>query len=163
MASQESPFVLYYYTYSLNAIMVRFTIEMRGTPRSGRPNMEMQFKLVDIGPDSAEQLSEHYLCNINSKGKVPTLANDKLLSKPMPESVDISWFLCDWYPSLLPSEHETKIRQLVTELHEINYPILTFGTESKYPQKIRQKVEDLLSQPSISNEYRNALLYKAQT
>ncbi|KAF2995482.1 hypothetical protein E8E14_003867 [Neopestalotiopsis sp. 37M] len=142
--------------------MVRTTFAMRGPPREGLPDMDMHFELVDISSKNPEQLTEHFLCKVNRDGQVPVLTNDEHLPKPMPESVDISFYLCDWYPRLLPREHEAVIRSLIKELHEINYGVLTFGTASKHPTKLVDKVEELLQQPALSDAYRSALERKAK-
>lgn len=123
--------------------------------------MDMRFELVNISPDNPEQLSEHFLCHVNREGQVPVLTNKPLLPEPMPESVDISYYICAWYPRLLPREHEAVIRSLVHELHEINYNVLTFGPGSQHPTRLAAKVEELLCQPEISDAYRHALEHKA--
>ncbi|KAI0168079.1 hypothetical protein BJ166DRAFT_521413 [Pestalotiopsis sp. NC0098] len=141
--------------------MVRTTFAMPGPPKQGLPDMDMRFELVNISPDNPEQLSEHFLCHVNREGQVPVLTNKPLLPEPMPESVDISYYICAWYPRLLPREHEAVIRSLVHELHEINYGVLTFGLGSQHPTRLAAKVEELLCQPEISDAYRHALEHKA--
>ncbi|ETS87868.1 hypothetical protein PFICI_01696 [Pestalotiopsis fici W106-1] len=158
----SSPFCLYYATYSICATMVRTTFAMRGPPREGLPDMDMRFQLVDISPENPEQLSEDFLCKVNRDGQVPVLTNEQHLTEPMPESVDISYYICDWYPQLLPKEHEAVIRSLVQELHQINYGVLTFGPGSRHPTRLVAKVEELLEQPGLSESYRSALERKAK-
>ena len=157
----SSPFTLYYATYSICATMVRLTFAFRGPPKSSNPDMTFQIYAIDISPEKAEQLSEFYLCKVNPNGQVPTLANDELLEKPMPQSLDISYYLCDWYPRLLPKEHEVVIRQLLKELHEINFGVLTFGVGSKHPGKLLARVKELLGQEGIPEQYQKALERKA--
>ncbi|KAI1461868.1 hypothetical protein F4805DRAFT_411221 [Annulohypoxylon moriforme] len=163
MASQDfsAPFTLYTYTYSICALMVQMTYEMRGSPREGRPDLKLERKMVNIGPDGREQLSEFYLLKINPKGSVPVLVNEKLLDKPMPESVDISYYIADWYPSLLPPQHKQVIHELMDELHEISYRLLTFGTQTKFPSKALEWMQEQMRRTDISDEYRKALEYKS--
>ncbi|KAI0889738.1 uncharacterized protein GGS22DRAFT_149038 [Annulohypoxylon maeteangense] len=163
MASQDlsAPFTLYSYTYSICALMVQMAYEMRGSPREGRPDLKLERKMVDIGLESREQLSEFYLLKVNPKGVVPVLANEKVLDKPMPESIDISYYLADWYPSLLPVQHKEAIRELLEELHKISFKLLTFGTQTKYPSIAVDWMREQIQRPDISDEYKKALEYKA--
>ncbi|KAI1209015.1 uncharacterized protein F4807DRAFT_107105 [Annulohypoxylon truncatum] len=162
MASQDysAPFTLYTYTCSICAIMVQMTYEMRGSPREGRPDLKLERKQVDIGPTGREQLSEFYLLKVNPKGTVPVLVNEKLLDKPMPESVDISYYIADWYPSLLPPQHKQVIHELMEELHQISYKLLTFGTRTKFPEVAVNWMRERINRTDISDEYRKALEYK---
>jgi glutathione S-transferase len=152
----STPFTLYAFQFSSRSIMIQLAYEMRGTPRAGRPDMMLQRHYVDIGP-GADQLKEKYLCEINPKGAVPVLANDKVLEKPMAETVAISWYLCDWYPGLLPVEHEGVIRSLIAELHAINYHVLTFGTKSPLKSAWTARGKEILAEGRISDEYRKVL------
>ncbi|CAN8099781.1 unnamed protein product [Discula destructiva] len=145
------------------SIIVRTTFALRGPPRAdGRPEMTMQPHVVDISPDAAEQLHENYLSGINPIGLVPALANDVLFSKPMVESTNISWYIADWYPRLLPAEHEAEIRELVGELHQINAGLLTMGVNGKVIGLLLAKTRELLGQEGISEEYRELLRKKEE-
>ncbi|KAI0833932.1 hypothetical protein F5Y06DRAFT_280223 [Hypoxylon sp. FL0890] len=164
MASKDlsAPFTLYAATYSSCSLMVLMTYEMRGAPREGRPEMKLERKFIDISRKGGEQLSEFFLLKVNPKGQVPVLVNEKLLEKPLTESVDISYYIADWYPSLLPPQHEQVIRELVDEMHEISYKLLTFGTETKLPQLSRNWLLEQAKRTDISTEYKKALEYKAE-
>lgn len=48
--------------------MVRYTIALRGLPKSENAAIMIEEKSVDIFHE--EQLSEDFLCNINAKGQV---------------------------------------------------------------------------------------------
>ncbi|KAI1382393.1 hypothetical protein F4677DRAFT_401821 [Hypoxylon crocopeplum] len=157
----ESPFTLYTATYSICAIMVQMTYEMRGTPRQGYPDMKLERKVINISPHVREQLNEFYLLNISPNGVVPVLVNDKVLDKPMPESVDISFYISDWHPSLLPPQHKQVIEELVHELHDISYKLLTFGTKTKYPSMNIDYIRGQIKRTDISTAYRKALEHKA--
>ncbi|KAI1097134.1 hypothetical protein F4804DRAFT_328522 [Jackrogersella minutella] len=79
----------------------------------------------------------------------------------MDESVDISYYVADWYPSLLPPQHKQVIEELMNELHEISYRLLTFGTTPKYPHIALDWMREQINRANISEEYRKALEYKA--
>ncbi|KAI1383404.1 uncharacterized protein F4822DRAFT_76606 [Hypoxylon trugodes] len=162
MASKDlsTPFTLYSSTYSICAIMVQMTYELRGSPPEGRPDMKIDRKIIDISHKGREQLSEFYLLNVNPEGVVPVLVNDKVLGKPMPESVDISLYIADWYPSLLPSRHKQVIEELLDELHQISYKLLTFGTQTTFPTTSVAWLREQSQRPDISDAYRKALKYK---
>jgi glutathione S-transferase len=80
--------------------------------------------------------------------QVPVLVNPGVLSIPITESIDISYYICARYPSLLPVEHKDQITKLLHDLHEVNYFSLSF-----YLQR-------LLATPGLSARYIEALKYK---
>lgn len=156
-----SPFTLYYGAYSMYSTMVRTTFALRGPVRpDGRPEMTLNHRAVDISPNSAEHLSHSYLSNVNPNGLVPALVNDALFSKPLLESTNISWYLAEWYPQLLPGEHESEIRDLMGELHRIQAGVLTVGPGGKVVKLLLAKTRELLGQEDISEEYRVLLTDK---
>lgn len=91
---------------------------------------------------------------------MPVLVNEGVFKEPMPESQDITWYFCERYPSLLPSQHAETIKRLVTELHNISFYSLTFGNMPARGLAILDKIDEILKDPSISDRYRKALLYK---
>lgn len=113
--------------------------------------------VVDIYPGATEQLSEAYLTTISPNATVPVLVNPALLAGPLIESTDISWYIAAWYPRLLPAEHESQIRELVRELHQINAGLLTMGVDGKYWDLLLAKTRELLGQEDISEAYRKLL------
>lgn len=153
----STPFTLYEADYSICAITVRITHAMRGEPRPDYPDMNWLTKTISISPENPEQLSEFYLCKVNTLGQVPVLVNDALLPSPIPDSVSITWYLCEWYPDLLPPQHAKKIKELIHELHQINIGALTTGGSSKYPTELLAKARELLQQNDISNTYKSVL------
>lgn len=157
-----APFTLYHTLYSIRALMTRITFAMRGAPRSGYPDMNLQQHEMDLGATSPDQLTEFFLCKVNPDGTVPALTNDKLLPEPLHESLDIAWYLCEWYPGLLPPEHEPEIRKLIGELHEINFPVLTFGPSDRHALDLDNDVQKILGRNDISDEYRKALQHKSK-
>lgn len=141
--------------------IVRTTFALRGPVRpDGRPEMIIEPSVIDISPGKTEQLSSDYLCNINPNGLVPALANKVLFTNPMVESTKISWYIAEWYPQLLPTEHESEIRELVGELHQINAGVLTMGPSGKVMPLLLEKTRALLKQEDVAGEYRDLLLAK---
>ena len=181
----EQPFMLYYGAHSICSIMVRMTYALRGPPKSGLADMQLVLQEVDIG-NGNEQFTEHFLCDINKEGyvsksalvllsdssivksaykscgfmKVPVLTNESALPGPLPESEAITYFFCDRYPQLLPQEHESLIKRLITDLHKISFYSLTFGLMPARGLAIQDHINKILKDPTISQRYREALLYK---
>lgn len=157
MASPDysSPLTLYTTTYSIRGIMVQTTFALRGPPRPGRPETTLQPRYISISPDNPEHLSESYLTTVNPKGQVPVLAGDA--ATPMPETVDISYHLCEWYPALLPGAHGDLIRALLAELHAIGFAVLTFGPGNQAPARLAETARGYLAEPGVSEAYRRAL------
>jgi hypothetical protein len=54
--------------FSICSLMVRYTIALRGSAEDPASEIPIQEQSVDIFND--EQLSEHFLCNVNPKGQV---------------------------------------------------------------------------------------------
>ena len=76
MASEvESPYILYYYPFSLCSLMTRLTYAWRGSPAVGIQDMVVELREVDIAR-KLEQFSEEFLCQINPKGKVSQSFHD---------------------------------------------------------------------------------------
>jgi hypothetical protein len=59
---------LYHNKFSVCSIMVRYTIALRGPPQDASSPILAREQDVDIFYE--EQLSEHFLCEINAKGQV---------------------------------------------------------------------------------------------
>lgn len=77
----------------------------------------------------------------------------------MPESLDISYWLCSHYPRLLPQANEPKIRQLLRDLHAIQGQCLSIS-KGKRMDRIPCDADELLQRQDISPDYRRALEYK---
>ena len=92
--------------------------------------------------------------------KVPVLIHDTNLSRPMPESVDITYFLCDRYPQLLPDENKDQIKALIEELHTISFYALSFAGQPGIGIAHLAHIDKLLGSPNISQRHRDALQYK---
>lgn len=95
--------------------------------------------------------------------QVPALTGPNL-SAPLTDSVDISYWLCCYYPNLLPPKHESTIRDLSSKLHDINIFTLSarrgsMPTEWPASGIPPTAIDALLAKPDseISPEYRRAL------
>lgn len=73
---------------------------------------------------------------------------------PIPESVDITLYIAETYPDLLPNE---QVRVLLEELHTVNYFSLSFAGRPRTP---KDGLLQLLARQDISDRYRKALEYK---
>ena len=82
-----------------------------------------------------------------------------LLSKPIADSVEITHFLADRYPSLIPVSHKEQITKLLNDLHAINYFSLSFPGREHVAEGFKSCVFKRLS-GDISPTYRDALTYK---
>ena len=61
-------YVLHYNSYSVCSLMVLFTLRLKGPPKTPEDDIQVETESVDIFHE--EQLSEHYLCEINKQGQV---------------------------------------------------------------------------------------------
>ena len=68
MADQEPNYVLFHNIYSICSIMVRYCFALRGPPKDPKSVIRIREEAVDIFNE--EQLTEHYLCDINAAGEV---------------------------------------------------------------------------------------------
>lgn len=100
--------------------------------------------------------------------QVPSLTGPKL-SAPLTDSVDISYWLCEHYPNLLPTDRESTIRDLFAKLHDIEIYSLSARPESVLPEWRTSgvpptAVDALLAKPDseVSPEYRKALEKKRE-
>lgn len=85
------------------------------------------------------------------------------LPSPLADSLDISYWLCQIYPSLLPENHKPKIQSLLSELHLIE----GLSVSAARPEQSEEDLEDpacdeILKQKDISVEYRQALEHKKE-
>jgi glutathione S-transferase len=92
--------------------------------------------------------------------QVPVLVNPGVLSIPITESIDISYYICARYPSLLPVEHKDQITKLLHDLHEVNYFSLSFYQGPPVARWTEAYVQRLLATPGLSARYIEALKYK---
>ena len=92
--------------------------------------------------------------------QVPVLDHPSKLPKPMPDSLDITYYITTQYPNLIPENIKDDIVELLNELHSINFFSLSFGSNPAAATPQKTSVEAKLAQPGISEKYRKALEYK---
>ena len=150
---------LYYNKFSICSLMVRYTFSLRGEPKSANDQIQFHEKQIDI--HNGEQFTENYLLNVNPKGQVPVLFSESL-TNPITDSLDITFYLEDFYPSLAPPPHKDIVNELLKELHTIAYVNLSFPPGEVKRRGTAEIFEKLLGQPNISDEYLKALKFKKQ-
>ncbi len=85
---------------------------------------------------------------------------DKHTQPTLTESLDITVFLGQVFPSLYPTHLDGEIKSLLKELHEITYFSLTYSKSPQRASDMENSVKALLSDTSISEHYRKALEFK---
>lgn len=163
LTTMTHEWILYHDPVSICSIMARYTYAIRGEPAASIATVQVREEVCELR--RGQQLTEHFLCDINPKGEVPVLApvdDDGGVLDPIPDSVDITWFIASRYPGLLPKEHETEIRRLVSTMHEkINFFSLTFAGKPEVQRRNVASLESKLGE-DISERYRRAIEYKIQ-
>jgi glutathione S-transferase len=96
---------------------------------------------------------------LTSRSQVPVLSSP-VLKTPISESVDITYFLAERVPALCPPHLSLQIRQLLAELHDINYFSLTYTHKPQRASDMENSVLTLLSDLAISDRWREALKFK---
>jgi glutathione S-transferase len=99
------------------------------------------------------------MATLTSRFQVPVLSSP-VLKKPISESVDITYFLAERVPALCPPHLSRQIRYLLAELHDINYFSLTYTHKPQRASDMENSVLTLLSDPAISDRWREALKFK---
>jgi glutathione S-transferase len=167
---------LYYNPFSICSLMVLLTLRWKGEPKSPDLAIDPIEKEIDIY--TGEQMSKEYL-EKNWKGQVrkpPCLQYASGLTRlsyqvpaligPQPvsetDSLDITKFLCARYPQLLPNAHSDTIHVLLQELHEVWYVSLSFTAAEGRGEGIVRMIQELIAQPTTSEEYKTALKRKLQ-
>ncbi|KAK8015848.1 Thioredoxin-like protein [Apiospora marii] len=128
---------LYCYPFSLYSIMVRYLIQL--AKASGEAH------------DATSSALSIQRC------QVPAMMVEGRAA-PITDSLDISYWLCDMFPQLLPSQHEATIRRLLRDLHAIEGISVTIRRrEGPEEDLIDPCVDNALARDDISLEYRQAL------
>ncbi|EXJ65707.1 uncharacterized protein A1O5_11234 [Cladophialophora psammophila CBS 110553] len=153
-------YTLFYNDYSICSIMVRYTVAVIQHLQDGRIRINEQ--PIDI--QHGGQLAESYLCKVNPKGTVPVLtsSNPQRLKTPLSESVDITYFLAEYFPTLCPPHLASQITSLLSELHDINYFSLTYTDKPHRAVDMENSVQKVLARSDISERYRKALELKLE-
>jgi glutathione S-transferase len=89
---------------------------------------------------------------------VPVLSSPS--GVPLPDSLKITWLLADKYPELIPESHEIKIRQLLIDLHALNYFSLSYPTRPQVARALESTVEKQLERNDVTARHRKALEFK---
>jgi hypothetical protein len=79
--------------------------------------------------------------------------------KPIADSLEITHFLAERYPSLIPASHKEPISDLLVDLHALNYFSLSFSDRKYIAEGFKQNVFKRLD-ADISPRYRDALTFK---
>lgn len=159
MAGQGEKYTLYHDPGSLCSIMARYTYALRGEPVHANTEMQINEKVCELR--TKEQLSEHFLCDINANGEVPVLVPEEGNLEPIPDSVAITYTIASRYPNLLPKEQEPEIRRLLNALHDISFFSLSFAGKPEMQQSNLSLLESRLRE-DISERYREAIQRKIQ-
>ncbi|OQV10802.1 Glutathione S-transferase, domain-containing protein [Cladophialophora immunda] len=156
MTTSKAVYTLYHNHGSICSRMVRYTFALRGPPKDDSCDIALEEKSIDIFNE--EQLSEHFLCEINPHGQVPVLASP-VLEKTIPDSLQITHHIARLYPSLIPDSHADQIRSLLSDLHSLNYFSLSFSGREHVAHGFKTAVQQRLD-GDISGRYRAALTFK---
>ena len=79
--------------------------------------------------------------------------------KPIADSLEITHYLSNFYPSLIPTSHKERITKGLQDLHALNYFSLSFPGRDHVAQGFKAAVVKRLG-GDISERYREALKYK---
>ena len=79
----------------------------------------------------------------------------------LPDSMEITKYFAQSYPSLIPKTAEAEILRLLKELHSINFFSLTFTGS---PQFVEGRKAELLKEldGDISDRYREVIKYRVK-
>jgi glutathione S-transferase len=91
--------------------------------------------------------------------QVPALTSASFAS-PLAESYDISKWLCEKQPELIPEEHRERIQSLLEKLYSFHAKTLTIGPNEK-KHGIPNKAAELLEQKDLTEAHRRALEIKS--
>jgi glutathione S-transferase len=93
---------------------------------------------------------------------VPILFHQTALPESIHESLDITTYIMERYPTLAPKSHYGDTMRLLQELHSINYFSLTFSTKPQVAASLEGGVLELLEHGDITDRHREALKYKLE-
>lgn len=94
--------------------------------------------------------------------QIPVL--DVKKGTPIQDSLEITHFIAERYPNLIPEGHQEEITALPKELHDVNYFSLSFAKfgGAHVAAGLAAAVEKILQDPGISDRYRSALEIKRE-
>ncbi len=82
------------------------------------------------------------------------------LESPIRDSLDITLWLCDRFPSLKLAEHADDITRLLCELHAINFFTLSMRLTPQVARILENAIHEKMSLPDLSERHKEALKYK---
>ncbi|RFU75034.1 thioredoxin [Trichoderma arundinaceum] len=156
MAAENDVYTLQYFPFSLYSLMVRFALVL-GKRLNPENAPKVEIKLVNLHRE--ENYSEQYLTLVNSRGQVPALTSPALPA-PMTESYDISKWLCEKQPELVPEQHREEIQTIMDKLYSFHAKALTAGPEEK-KHGIPNQAAELLEKKDLTEGHRRALEIKS--
>ncbi|KAK9419691.1 hypothetical protein SUNI508_07177 [Seiridium unicorne] len=162
MAEKGEPLecTLYIFPFSLYSIIARFAATLGAYTDQSNTSIVIEHRLVNVHRD--ENIDEPYLLGLNPKGQIPTMTVEGL-SSPIADSLDISYWICQIYPKLLPEKHQSKIQSLLSQLHSIEALSLSAARpEHEKEDVVNPACDNALARTDISEPYRRALEYKKE-
>ncbi|KAL7938037.1 hypothetical protein V8C35DRAFT_290677 [Trichoderma chlorosporum] len=156
MAVENDVYTLHYFPFSLYSLMVRFGLVLgRRLNPATAPRVEI--KLVNLHRE--DNFSELYLTSVNSRGQVPALTSPALAS-PLIDSYDISKWLCEKQPELVPEEHREVIQNMMGILYSFHAVTLIVGPHER-KHGIPNQAAELLEKKDLTERHRRALEMKS--
>lgn len=152
MAAESDFYTLHYFPFSLYSLMIRFGLVL-GRRLNSDTAPKVHIKLVNLHRE--ENLSEEYLTLVNSRGQVPALTS-RALATPLTDSRDISEWLCEQQPELVPDHYRATIQSIMDKLYSFHAMALTIGREEK-KHGIPNRAAELLEQKDLTEHHRRAL------
>ncbi|KAL7947679.1 hypothetical protein V8C42DRAFT_315221 [Trichoderma barbatum] len=156
MAAETDVYTLHYFPFSLYSLMVRFGLVL-GRRLNAETAPTVEIKLVNLHRE--ENFSELYLTLVNSRGQVPALTSPALAS-PLTDSYDISKWLCEKQPELIPEKHRETIQNLMEKLYSFHAMTLMIGPDEK-KHGIPNQAAELLENKGLTERHRRALELKS--
>ena len=78
------------------------------------------------------------------------------------DSLEITMFLASRYPQLLPGALQGTITAMLDELHQVWFVSLSFTAQEGRGAGIIRMIQDIVAQPTTSEDYKAALQRKLQ-
>lgn len=156
MAAENDVYTLHYFPFSLYSLMVRFGLVL-GRRLNPETAPKVEIKLVNLHRE--ENFSELYLTSVNSRGQVPALTSPAL-SSPLTDSYDISKWLCEKQPELIPQKHQEMIQNMMEKLYSFHAMTLTIGPDER-KHGILNRAAELLEKKDLTERHRRALELKS--
>ncbi|KAH6888096.1 hypothetical protein B0T10DRAFT_67844 [Thelonectria olida] len=145
-------YTLHYFPFSLYSLTVRFGFVL-GETLNPDTAPRVRVRLVNLHRE--DHLSEPYLTLVNTKGEVPVLTSPALPAS-LDDSQNISAWLCEMQPELIPREHEEDITRLMEKICSLQAIPLVLTAEDRQ-WGVPNEAAALLERNGLSPKYRRAL------